>query len=327
MNEEILFKSDPWEGIVKGSYPLKARSLYAKDDRFMVSVDDRGRRLFLVNDILFLPKNLPEKLFGLELNYTETSPNKLECFLDDEQLQHQFIIVSKDLAYCCSGLKGADFFNEFFTVLHSWSAFLKPSRQGLGWRKYLGFIGELFQLKELLKFLPPAECIDSWNGPDNKKQDFAFGDFSVEVKSSASGDSNEVRISSLEQLQSTVPNLLLNVFRFQEDLIGEGEFTLEQLYKDIEDVIKGDFTAAKEFAKKANNLYSKASTEELIKPMVLVDQTIYQVEGSFPRLTPESINQPGVLAVNYRIDLNSAVDYILDKTLQEAISYERDTRI
>ncbi len=322
MNEEILFKSDPWEGIDKGSYPLKARSLYAKDDRFMVSIDDSGRRLFLVNNILFLPQNLPEKLFGLELNYTETTPYKLECFLEDEKLQHQFIIVAKDLAYCCSGLKGAEFFDEFFTVLHSWSAFLKPSRQGLGWRKYLGFIGELFQLRELLKFLPPAECIDSWNGPDNKKQDFAFGDFSVEVKSSASGDSNEVIISSLEQLQSTVPNLLLNVFRFQEDLLTEGDFTLEQLYKDIEYEIKSDYTAAKEFAKKASKLYSKASTEELLKPMVLVEHTLYRVEDGFPRLTPESINQQGVLSVNYRINLNNAVDYILDKTLQEVISDE-----
>jgi hypothetical protein len=322
MNEEILFKSDPWEGIVKGSYPLKARSLYAKDDRFMVSTDDRGRRLFLVKDILCLPQNLPDKLFGLELNYTETTPNKLECFLDDEQLQHQFIIVAKDLAYCCSSLKGEEFFNEFFKVLYSWSAFLKPSRQGLGWRKYLGFVGELFQLRELLKFLPPAECIDSWNGPDNKKQDFAFGDFSVEVKSSASGDSNEVIISSLEQLQSTVPNLLLNVLRFQEDLLTEGEFTLEQLYKDIEDEIKCDFVAAREFAKKASKLYSKASREELLKPMVLVEQTLYKVKDNFPRLTPESINQPGVLSVNYRINLNSAVDYIVDKTLQEIISNE-----
>ena len=322
MNEEILFKSDPWEGIIKGSYPLKARSLYAKDDRFMVSIDDQGRRLFLVNDILFRPRNLPEKLFGLELNYTETTSNKLECFLDDEQLQHQFIIVAKDLAYCCSGLKGEEFFNEFFKVLNSWSAFLKPSRQGLGWRKYLGFIGELFQLRELLRFLPPNECIDSWNGPDNKKQDFAFGDFSVEVKSTASGDSNEVKITSLEQLQSAVPNLLLNVYRFQEDLLSSGEFSLEQLYKDIEDQIQSDFNASKEFAKKASKLYSKASTEELQKPMVLVEQLLYRVEDGFPRLTPESINQPGVLSVNYRIDLNSAVDYILDKTLQEVITDE-----
>lgn len=319
-NESDLFRRDPWDGILVGSYPRTARALYAEDDRFMVSIDSEGRRVLIVFDNGLAERDVPEEVSGIEFKFiTDSGSARLECVLADSDLVEQFAIVAKDLAFKSKGLSGHKLYEVFFENVHAWGEFLKPSRKGLGWKKLLGLVGELYTLNCLITLLGGKSAVSSWNGPDNKKQDFGLGNIAVEVKSSAAGDSNIVAISSLEQLQQIVPNIYLYFLRFDEDLSGTHQITLAKLIESISNQISNDFVCYRDFLQKSKTLIGKASSSELTKPLVLIEEAIYEVNDSFPRLTPDLINSAGIVSASYRVDLNSAVGNRLTNTLSEVI--------
>ena len=319
-NESDLFRRDPWDGILVGSYPRTARALYSEDDRFMVSIDNDGRRVLIVFENGMTDMDVPQEVSGIEFKFlSDNGPARLECVLADLDLAEQFSIVAKDLAFKSKGLSGRALYEVFFENVHAWGEFLKPSRKGLGWRKLLGLVGELYTLDNLITTLDGKRAVSAWNGPDNKKQDFGFGEQAIEVKSSAAGDSNVVSISSLEQLQQTVPNIYLYFLRFDESLSGAHEISLAKLIESITNKISNDFVCYRDFLQKSRSLVGKASSSELTKELVLIEEVVYLVDDKFPRLTPDLINNAGIVSANYKIDLNSAIANRLTLALPEVI--------
>lgn len=312
-----LFREDPWDGIAVSSYPSTARQLYVKDERFWVSINDRSERLFFVEEAGSFDLSIDISISGLNIDIVEVNGNtRLICWLSDSELEDKFNLVVKDIAYSCTHKKGDLLFEAVINCLEEWGDFLKPSRKGLGWKKLIGFWGELYFLNI---FLSPkvgkSLSVDAWNGPDFKKQDFAVGVNAFEIKTISSGDSNVVSISSLEQLQSTVENLYLAVYRVGESIDSSG-YSLEFLYSEILQSLSSDHLSKKKFIQKSMGFYSQASSTELNIKLCKVDQRFYEVKGSFPRITPDNLPVSGVVSSTYKIDLNCASEYLITEPIE-----------
>ena len=89
----------------------------------------------------------------------------------------------------------------------------------------------------LTKLLSPVvgfgDALRSWIGQQGKKQDFTLNDLAIETKTTLSGDSNLIKISSYEQLQKVTKKLYLLRMQINKTEINEG-FSLKSMYENAE---------------------------------------------------------------------------------------------
>ncbi|MCX4191015.1 PD-(D/E)XK motif protein [Methylophaga sp. OBS1] len=301
-----FFKDDPWADIEQGTYPKSARRLYSEDDRFWVSVDEAGQKLFFIEEPVICEVDTDLKVSCLRVDMVKmNSSTRLVCTLVEDELKDKFSTVTKDIAHYCSSHQGLKLFQHAVERILSWGEFLKPSREGLRHSELVGFWGELYTLKKHISpHLQIDKAVSGWVGPLKKKQDFTLGETSIEVKTSQSGDGNEIRISSLEQLQKRTEKLYLLTLRIvntkeQDDL------SLEDLYLEIVQELEFSPVSKRDFLQKAASLYGKATQSQLKTKFIEVDHAIYEVDDDFPRLVPENIPGPSIVRVSYSIDENA----------------------
>jgi hypothetical protein len=170
-----------------------------------------------------------------------------------------------------------------------------------------GLIGELLFLESQLhgtgKPNGTLEVICGWVGPSGADQDFIYSARAVEVKSIAPS-SQDVTISSLEQLSSPLP-LMLHIRTLRRASPQEAHaVTLSQLAARIEAQLISEPTALQTFRDAllnsgyvANPHYDTVAFESMLTEE-------FQVDDSFPRLVPRSV-PPGINAVTYTVSLRA----------------------
>lgn len=100
-----------------------------------------------------------------------------------------------------------------FTRLRRWQRFLsKGKTPGLTEEEVRGMLGELLFLRDELRPKFGIEAsVRGWSGPAGHPQDFAVDEYAFEIKSRLSSARQVVEISSLDQLESKAPVLVLVV--------------------------------------------------------------------------------------------------------------------
>jgi len=122
------------------------------------------------------------------------------------------------------------------TRLRRWQRFLSRGKKpGLTDEEVRGLLAELLFLRdELASRVGISTAVLSWAGPHGHPQDFAIDDRAFEIKSHLASARQAVEITSLEQLESTAPNLILVVQDLSAAQRGlAGSISLAQLVKDI----------------------------------------------------------------------------------------------
>ena len=212
-NLEEFFLDDPWESVNDSNYPESAVAFYAKDERFWAAKKDQNQLVFFIQIPIKVSTEIIESLSGtlVEIvNYDTYNSNtsRLVITLEEIELKDKFIIMTKALAFNLSSQSDDSIFQAAKHQLGEWSNFLKPTRKGLTREEHIGLWGELYVFTEFMIALHPlTDAIKYWIGPDQKKQDFTLNDLAIETKTTMSGDSARIQISSLEQLDNITARL------------------------------------------------------------------------------------------------------------------------
>jgi hypothetical protein len=318
---ESFFKDDPWSEITEPSYP-QGRQLYVNDDRFWVSKNKDGYIQFFIHEKEIINIKSIENLAGVDVSICAYNQNssRLICTLttDDRETKEKFSIVAKDVSYTCSKYHGAQLFLKVQDRIKSWANFLKPTKIGLSHSEFVGFWGELYTLSEILmKWLLPSDVVRFWIGSEGKKQDITLNSIAIEVKTSISGDSRTIKISSMEQLERTTSSLyLLHIVANPSDK--EHGISLEMLYQQCLKSLAYDLGAETIFIKKASELYSKASESQLNDKFTIISLSLFDVKDTFPFITSGDV-RPGISSVTYEILISSLKAFEVTDSLEEIL--------
>ena len=323
-----FFKDNPWEEIDAGSYPSSARRLYKEDARFWVSINAEGNFLFFVEENGCFDFDIVNRLDCLNIQLDQISgKTRLVCTLLEAEMFDKFRTIAKDVAAYSSEYGGLNLFRSVIARIYSWSEFLKPSRSGLGSRELIGFWGELHIFhSHFVEVFGFENALKAWVGPENKKQDFTFDDYAFEIKTSIVGDNNDLKISSMEQLQQVTSSLYLITLRINESLELSG-LTVADLVDRCINFIEGDDALKAEFLHKIAEKYGKANDTELGKKFIDISMTAYEVSDDFPRIVPENVPHEKILKAKYTIDGNSLEKYKASKTLREIVDHGTATTV
>ena len=196
--------------------------------------------------------------------------------------------------------------------LRRWKAFLAGrNARILSPEEVRGLFGELDVLRRLYHdTLPQADAVDAWLGPDGSHQDFIFGDRAIEVKSLSGRERSTVRISSEDQLESTLPELFLLIQRVTSMPDADQARSLNDMVTLIERELS-TVTAIEQFGNKLAGMgYTQLA--EYDRPRFIASGLQgYRVTDGFPRLV-RSAMPAGVTRVAYDIDLQAIAPFVCD---------------
>lgn len=203
-------------------------------------------------------------------------------------------------------------------VLNRWRELL-AQEAGLTLSKNtaIGLLGELTVLRELVRMNPLA--LKAWTGPEKGRFDFFSGGTAIEVKSSLKRQGTILSIHGHDQLDPPqAGNLHLIVLQFEETPAAG-----ENLGDIIHSLVDLGVSRAEIHTKLAGLRVlpeSIAAAEEM--RFRLVDQRVYLVDSSFPRITSTSFvgsSLPfGVISLDYQIDLSAPPPHPLSAADAEA---------
>ncbi len=312
-----FFLDDPWMHMSEPNYPDGGSRLYKKSRDFWVSINNDEELIFFVRaDGIFKIKKIP-KLKNLKISLDHfDNETRLVCALTDKTLRDKFSLIAKKVAFKNAEFEGQQLIHESLNEIQEWGNFLKPTRVGLTHEEYLGFWGELYVLSELLSpILGFGEALRFWIGPQGKKQDFTLNDLAIETKTTLSGDSNLIKISSYEQLQKITKKLYLLRMQINKTESTDG-FSLKSMYEKVKSLCDKDQES--ELIDKTKNLYNKASEAQLDEKCDCLRYYIYDVNDNFPKIIKERLDQ-AITAVKYSINPNSLNDFEVKKTIAELL--------
>ncbi|HFS8199901.1 TPA: PD-(D/E)XK motif protein [Serratia marcescens] len=194
-----------------------------------------------------------------------------------------------------------------------WKAFLAGrSFRILSAEEIRGLFAELQFLRLLYNrsTLDQHAAVEAWCGAERLQQDFVFGDTAVEVKSLSGKERCTVRISSEDQLASTVERLFLMTFRLRDGKDSDVAQSLNSLVAVIESELS-DADALEGFSARLA-AYGYAPLHEYNLPLLVVtSKQAYQVDGDFPRLIRAELPN-GIIRLSYEIELEKILPYLCE---------------
>jgi len=189
---------------------------------------------------------------------------------------------------------------EVYRQLNLWIEFFRKSDQrALDTQQELGLFGEL----KFLQLIATAagsfsRAVAAWRGPLAEPQDFLFGDYAFEVKSSLDDGNARLKINGASQLEGPAGSALqLLVMRLKEKDDGQ---TLADLITEMQTTADQFSCGAqfKELVMRANYPYHQS--ELFTKRFVHTKTQAYSVTADFPRIVSCMLS-PEVREVQYAL--------------------------
>lgn len=280
---------------VDGKHPL---DLY-------VGIDEHRRwTLLLVSD--FEPQSVESsKLIYVQKRTRYDNRWTLSLSLVDDTYREIFQLFCGDIVESSRTItdkkKGVKFIRKRY---QEWREMLANSRGDLlSPSEIKGLLGEMFFLQQFLaKTYGIEKAALSWTGPRKLPQDFIVDDTWYEVKTISSNKS-EVRISSIEQLDSSNDGKLIVVNADKTSLTNERATNLNKLYLQIMEEIKDD-SVKTEFSTLLLRFgyYPRAEYETADYTFEIKQIQQYKVTPSFPCLRRAAIPE-SIIAADYTISL------------------------
>lgn len=205
---------------------------------------------------------------------------------------------------------------ELLNRLAKWQTlFERLGQQGLTAEVQRGLFGELYFLRLFLNNSTDKNyCINSWQVPSNTVQDFHYGNWAVEVKTTQGNNHQKIQVSSERQLDdSVVPNIFL--FHLSLDVRNNHGDTLNDLVEWVETYLKNDVIEFNSFRLKLFEI----GYFDIHKPIYqdtgynIRQESIYKVEREFPRITENEIRN-GVGDVKYSIVISDCLSFVRTET-------------
>ena len=301
LNNQYL---DAYQRIDK-KYPL---DLYIGNDEFF------RWTLLLVSDYKPLDVSSSRMIF---VNISKRDDNKwCQSFsLIDNKYVDIFVLFCEDIVSSAVQIKNLKIaVNYIGKRYNNWKEMLASTNDTLlSINKIKGLIGEMYFLNYYLANKYGIDrSILSWTGPEFLKHDFIINEDWYEVKTTSS-IKNEVKISSIEQLDTINEGKLVVIKLDQTSETNAKALNINKLYKIILDKINDDnikenfMSMLFKFGYYQRNEYEKMNYLFEMKSV-----TIYNVSNEFPCLRRLSIPS-SIISAEYTLSLISIDKYEEEK--------------
>ena len=192
---------------------------------------------------------------------------------------------------------------------YSWRKMLQSKHSILHEQEIMGLIGELLFLRD---FMIPTYGEDvallSWSGQELTHKDFSLNDTWYEVKAINTGKTT-VKISSLEQLQSTIEGELA-VFQLEKMSPAYDGVDINKLATGILNNLSTDENKDIFISKLFDSKFSFESVySEYVYEITLCER--FNVTASFPKLTRDDVNE-AIAKAQYELILTEIQGYRID---------------
>jgi len=312
--------NDPWESIQTSS--INSGRIERRVDPthpidfYRARLAD-GRYLFLLKGLQeFQAKRFPA-LGGIKISLEESPEQSFELILELTEIEqvslfralsNDLIVATNDLAAGESDLAAT----RLMTRLERWQVMFRERRdKKLSRPEIIGLTGELLFLHEkLLPLVGIDLAIRAWRGPHGDEQDFALGDYVVEIKTQLSTADQHLFISSEAQLDDSSGKVVICHQTIVSSSADEkNTWTLNQLVEELRTIFMSHSLISLDLFD-AGLLGVGYQTrveydEETWKP---VKTRLFEVVDDFPRLVPTNL-PPGVSNVSYRISLGNCEQF------------------
>lgn len=205
-----------------------------------------------------------------------------------------------------------DAIKTMLNQLEKWQTlFEKLKGEGLTPSEQLGLYGELHFLQKCLAKQNADSALSSWVGADKAIRDFQYGNWAVEVKTTAGNNHQKVSVSSERQLDETlVDNLFL--FHLSVETAKKNGESLPEKVSVIRELLKNDSSVLSSFNNKLIDAgYFERHTHLYEERCYLArNENYYRVDGNFPRIRENEIRD-GVGDVKYSIILSQCNEYLV----------------
>lgn len=293
---------------------IMSRDVYQRVDdthpvNLYLGIDDMSRwTLLLVCDNR--PKPLfSSKVISVRLGKRNDSRWALSFSLIDDNYKDLFILFCNDIIETSRPLKNKGS-SYVISRYEEWKNMLANSKNGLlSDLQIKGLLGEMYFIEnELISLYGIEEAVSSWMGPELGHQDFVIDNTWYEVKTVSSG-MEEVRISSVEQLDRKEDGKLIIVFVDKTSVTNEKALNLNSIYyKLLSQMIDDDIKIV--FNKKLFKLgyYPRPEYEDEDYTFMISGVSHYCVTESFPCLRRNSIPS-NIIRADYTISLPAIRSY------------------
>lgn len=207
--------------------------------------------------------------------------------------------------------------------LSAWQLlFEKSSRKGLSDELQRALYGECYFMRNYLKGNTNFSiCIDAWKGPQRAVQDFQYGNWAVEVKTTQGKNHQKIHISSERQLDTSfVPFIYLYHLSLEvRDHHGE---TLNEVIESLS-VLFGDNSRALSVFRLKLLEYGYFDRHKVLYEetgYTIRNLNIYRITEDFPRITEQGLS-PEIGDVRYSLIIPANPSwYITEKELFEKLN-------
>ena len=317
--KEDPFFTDPWEYITQPIYP-KVNRLFTEDDRFYVSINEEDQKLFIIQVPQIIDVDIVSELNSVEIKVVgfDQDKTRLLCILTDKDLIDSFTLVIKDVAHRCKEYSDELVINKSIERLLDWSEFLKPSRKGIKKSEQRGLWGEMFVLREYMSEVHPIEdAVKFWVGQDKSKQDFTLNHIALEVKTSMSGATPVIKISSIDQLEKVTDYLYLMKIFINEGNDPDAK-SLKDLYENIIESIGDDRETLTKFLSDTSRVYDRATEKQINEKFIFLNYELYEIVEKFPRLSKNDFSE-AIIIKDYELDRSKIAEFLIEEPVENLI--------
>ena len=267
--------------------------------------------------VLELAETLPQFVdgargFTVSVDVRDDGTSYLRIASNEKGLRPAFSALCRHLL--SESGKAASFpaaLEAFLTALEGFRILLARQGGRLGEEGIRGLFAELIILRRILELgLEPIAALRAWNGPYRNSKDFIFvSGHCLEVKS-AHRPATQVRITSVEQLETPDVTLQLAVVPMERANPSDaGAIALTSLISSLTDLVSGSLEGS-EMWSDALEAIAIDLTDDYYGEWWFVpgDESVFDVKGGFPRVSRGSV-PPGISDVSYTLELSALEPY------------------
>lgn len=255
-----------------------------------VGYDDDGRMTVVITENSNFKQIKSTKLIDVALKMRNDGKMALSFSLLDTAYESLFLIFCNDIITICERA-GSD--QAIACAIIRWKywkeMFGKKKQTVLDKQEIKGLIGELLILKEcILTKWGEEKAVQAWMGPLLGHKDFEIDDTWYEIKS-VNENALQVKISSLEQLESEKEGHLVVVRLEDTSTVAENSVNINKLVVEIMSLIT-DVENLNVLQTKLDNIGYSFDEEYELWNFLYKGRQSYYVDDMFPRIRKKDVD-------------------------------------
>lgn len=307
MRPDVL--GSAWRGLTPATSATELEAApIAESDGVWVAVDHLGGRhlLLRVPEGSSLPASRSRGLEAVVAQHRVSGqPDASYCDVSctTDELLARFEVVAADLASVAIERGAADRVAAIAASLSQWRWFWGVDPEDLGSTDAVGLLGELWFMTQWAGV--SEESVAAWTASEGSRHDFQWPERSVEVKTTSKAGSAVHRISPISQLEDPeAGRLYLFSLRVSRDRLARN--TLASLVDAVLRGLAGEPESLALFLERVSARGYTPASQRAVEGYRVVDESLYRVDGTFPRLTEASLGDrlpEGVGGLSYELDM------------------------